>query len=1593
MDLVLDNLKLYLTRVREVGEADSWDRIIFGRFTHEDNIKIRLLFIEFLMVRSNTYVKLSESHIRGLWEVLGESGTAQEKNLFYEWLTKGIKRRPPLDDDNVSFIFTHIIMNDDRFPVSNNTEVSFACFKWIFLNYHYNEENIDLSNSKLKSRTAVSLAGFEKLVLIQLYSEKVADEAAKLIISLLLRYSLQAISAAPQIQEEFTDALLSIILQHKENEFIVTRGLNLFKLLLGDSENQEFTPNTFVYVNEHLTRDFQKIFYDQHRNIRHLRKEVAKFYKKPLDCTILQCSDKKYSGIDDDLELSVVKSHCITVEFKHVDYKEHNPLPGLSSNQKVIKTLFELLSNHEKSYTSVAWSLLVSLPTNQQLEDAFQALEYPISVLLDQTSMHKLLYELMIIRKLSEDILWAQKFIDAGGLKHLLEIFYSDSIPHAAMRQESLLKTIANFLDQPIEVKSLSQFTSAFFSSMLKIVQSSTEIKEAESLKKAIDKVIAFITVENDNVLRAFILESPQIVRDIFAEVLLGKPRPTLTASIELQFEGISRSPDVTAVFFHLLFSMRQQAFSQSNEYYWRLLAYLVSQIDDSDQNRATIVLELVEYVRQSPYAKSSTDKNEALCGVLSVLSKAWTHHIPVTEDHMNLFLTKCLFEIPESLDRNVLVPPICKHPETRRCAFEVVLELSKISPEFLESTIRELDKFHEEPDWRGMRRTEWAISAVSKEKSQAGLVGIKNLGCTCYMNSLLQQLFMLSTFRNAILATDTEAHEDNLLYQLQYLFASLQCSDKQYINPKAFASTIKDFDGNAINVNEQMDVDEFFNYFMDKLEGFLKDSPYQGLIKQHFGGLQVTELIGKDCTHRSERHEPFLSISVEVKNKKSLLEGLESFVAGEMLEGENAYQCDHCEAKVRALRRVCIKHLPNFLIIALRRFEFDFDSMTRVKLNDLCEFPLTIDMEPYTQEGLDRHEKEKEKLNNKDVQVPPKKFHDDYYNYKLRGIVIHAGTAETGHYYSYIRDALQRNWYEFNDIWIKEFNPDDIPDECYGGEEKFSWSSTFSSSPNTGVREKFGNAYLLFYERTGVYQPRNPDDEGLEIASLSVNIPGELSHLKTIRRQNQKYWRNKHIFAYEYSSFVYNLSKLEIMPFKFVMKFTLTILLRTREKKEEFVYMYLRLEKEIKNNPQHAKWILDLIGVSSVCKELLLCCPVTNMRKIVVGFVKTALTSAPVSCHEDFMVKMLHLLPFAKKQYTRNYSQFLEVLKLSILTCQNSLERHKVLKKITYYLLSKPFKQPERPTDTEPDIYLGYDHFTMNDNEKIDSFFSDSKSSSYGHVYHLLFLFSNQIPEKLRKMLTEPNAIEDLLRNVDNKLAIRYFSSFYADLMCVDKESAMIYMKKLLEFFQASDIFNRAKCYKLFTPLLLKQCPLQAEIVDVFLRYKHKQMRNSKNTIDVELFLSYIFNLCARSREFQGFLRLQPEVIQWAEKWIKDHMHYGLAITQSPSQLEETVKPALKALYGKCQKLIKNEDLFSDNYWDSGEEIEDEKLQRNRYIDTVEGNGQHWTKGVIKERIGDLLYLQIRNWDNSEFYILKEAHGDEVAPAGHYTSKSNMHS
>jgi ubiquitin carboxyl-terminal hydrolase 9/24 len=75
----------------------------------------------------------------------------------------------------------------------------------------------------------------------------------------------------------------------------------------------------------------------------------------------------------------------------------------------------------------------------------------------------------------------------------------------------------------------------------------------------------------------------------------------------------------------------------------------------------------------------------------------------------------------------------------------------------------------------------------------------------------------------------------------------------------------------------------------------------------------------------------------------------LEAFVEGEMLEGDNAYFCEKCEKKVNTLKRCCIKRMPNCLFVVLKRFEFNYDLLQKIKINDYCEFPEQLNMSEYS--------------------------------------------------------------------------------------------------------------------------------------------------------------------------------------------------------------------------------------------------------------------------------------------------------------------------------------------------------------------------------------------------------------------------------------------------------------------------------------------------------------------------------------------------------------------------------------------------------------------------------------------------------------------
>ncbi|CAF0895252.1 unnamed protein product, partial [Didymodactylos carnosus] len=105
--------------------------------------------------------------------------------------------------------------------------------------------------------------------------------------------------------------------------------------------------------------------------------------------------------------------------------------------------------------------------------------------------------------------------------------------------------------------------------------------------------------------------------------------------------------------------------------------------------------------------------------------------------------------------------PPvaICQTPQTSQAAFDLLVVLGtncidnlRVIDDYLTNL------FYTVPD---STLSEWDFSPPIGPRPNRGFVGLKNGGATCYMNSVLQQLFMIETLRSALLSVKIPGHYD----------------------------------------------------------------------------------------------------------------------------------------------------------------------------------------------------------------------------------------------------------------------------------------------------------------------------------------------------------------------------------------------------------------------------------------------------------------------------------------------------------------------------------------------------------------------------------------------------------------------------------------------------------------------------------------------------------------------------------------------------------------------------------------------------------------------------------------------------------------
>eukprot|EP01012_Entosiphon_sulcatum_P020819 TRINITY_DN25687_c1_g1_i1.p1 TRINITY_DN25687_c1_g1~~TRINITY_DN25687_c1_g1_i1.p1 ORF type:complete len:729 (+),score=146.84 TRINITY_DN25687_c1_g1_i1:82-2187(+) len=297
---------------------------------------------------------------------------------------------------------------------------------------------------------------------------------------------------------------------------------------------------------------------------------------------------------------------------------------------------------------------------------------------------------------------------------------------------------------------------------------------------------------------------------------------------------------------------------------------------------------------------------------------------------------------------------------------------------------------------------------AAYRAKGKAGYVGLRNQGSTCYMNSLLQTLFMTPEFRHALLGWELQPGPDtskNIPLQLQQLFSRLQQSEHGAVETKALTNS---FGWTAADTFTQHDVQELNRVLFEAIQKYLERHKVEDFISRLYEGHMIDYIACQRCGGGRERLDTYQDIQVAVKGMPTVEAAIEAFSMPELLEGDNQWRCDSCGQLSDAKKGLRLDTTPQIFTIQLRRFDFDMEKLERVKIYDGIHIPLVLDVTPW----IPAHRR---------AEDPEANLYD------LFSVLLHRGSAHGGHYFAYIRNLKTDRWYNFNDESVDEITFEEL--------------------------------------------------------------------------------------------------------------------------------------------------------------------------------------------------------------------------------------------------------------------------------------------------------------------------------------------------------------------------------------------------------------------------------------------------------------------------------------------------------------------------------------------------------------------------------------
>ena len=365
-------------------------------------------------------------------------------------------------------------------------------------------------------------------------------------------------------------------------------------------------------------------------------------------------------------------------------------------------------------------------------------------------------------------------------------------------------------------------------------------------------------------------------------------------------------------------------------------------------------------------------------------------------------------------------------------------------------------------------------------------MVGLRNQGATCYLNSLLQSLYFTTAFRKAVyqIPTEHEPERTNSAWALQRLFYQLQTNETAVPTAELTLS----FGWESKHIFEQQDVQELSRILMERMEERMKGTEAENALAKMFVGKMKTYISCINVDYESSRIEDFWDIQLNVSGNKDLDSSFKDYVQVETMDGENKYYAENFGLQ-DAKKGVIFESFPQVLHLQLKRFEYDINRDAMMKVNDRYEFPEFFDASPYLSEEADRSEA---------------------YVYELHGVLVHSGDLNAGHYYAFLKTEKNGHFYKFDDDRVTRATRREAIDDNFGGDyTNLANGVTSMRNPYTRTlsTKRSMSAYMLVYirqTRLDSILQKVPDDVIPQHIATQLNAERELNEKKRKERDEQ---------------------------------------------------------------------------------------------------------------------------------------------------------------------------------------------------------------------------------------------------------------------------------------------------------------------------------------------------------------------------------------------------------------------------------------------------------------------------------------------------------